>query len=111
MEIIVKNYEHHNRALPNWNSKQGRYISTKKQYVEECKRANLTEYHEPQSKETKLKPSQETVSFLNSVRADKKGNVKLSDRQIDYMISKGAIKDRDKYVDKLPTEYKKGGWK
>jgi ribosomal protein S21 len=111
--IIVKNYEHFNRALPNWNSKKGKHISSKKQYVEECKKAGLEPYREPAVRENKPEASKETRQFLNSVKdnADKKGNVKLSDRQIDYMIKKGAIKDRDTYQKHLPNDYQKGGWR
>ena len=110
VEIIVKNWEHHNRGLPNWNSKKGRYISSKKQYTEECKRAGLVSYREPLEKKSELKPSKETIAFLNSVknRTDSKGNVKLSGNQVNYMIKIGAIKDRDKI--KYPTDYKKGGF-
>jgi hypothetical protein len=110
VNIIVKDYTHFNHALPNWNSRKGRYISSKKQYVEECKRAGLEPYKEPSEKKSELKPSPETISFLNSVknRTDSKGNVKLSGNQINYMIKIGAIKDRDKI--KYPTDYKKGGF-
>jgi ribosomal protein S21 len=109
--IIVKSYEHFNRALPNWHSKKGRYISSKKQYIEECKKAGLEPYREPTVRENKPKASKETRQFLNSVKnsADKKGNVKLSDRQIDYMVKSGAIKDRDSYYDKLPKHYQDNG--
>ena len=107
--IIVKNYEHFNKALPNWHSPKGRYISSKKQYIEECKRAGLEPYREPEKREVKLKPNEDTISFLNSLRADKKGKVKLSDKQVDFMVSKGAIKDRDVYADKLPKHYMQSG--
>jgi hypothetical protein len=110
VEIIVKNYEHFNRGLPNWNSKKGKYISSKRQYTEECKKAGLVSYTEPTDKKVALKPSSETVAFLRSVknRTDNKGNVKLSGSQVAYMIKIGAIKDRDKM--KYPTDYKKGGF-
>jgi len=110
MDIIVKNWEHHNRGLPNWDSKKGKYISSKRQYVEECKRAGLVQYAEPSEKKVRLKPSSETIAFLNSVknRTDKNGKVNLSSSQINYMIKIGAIKDRDKI--KYPTDYKKGGF-
>lgn len=108
--IIVKNYEHTNRALPNWDTKKGRYIGSKKQYTEECKKAGLVPYAESSETKSTLKPSAETIVFLNSVknRTDSKGNVKLSGSQINYMIKIGAIKDRDKM--KYPTDYKKGGF-
>jgi hypothetical protein len=121
--IHVKNWEHQNKALPNWNDKNGRYISSKKQYVEECKRAGLIPFeqaeelrakNEDKARQNRMKHNPETLEFLNSVKdkADKKGKVKLSDNQIGYMIKKGAIKDRDVYSKYLPEHYQpKGGWK
>lgn len=109
--IIVKNYTHFNKALPSWDSPKGRYISSKKQYVEECKKAGLVPYSEPHFDKPKLKPSKDTLSLLsyaNSIK-DKKGNVKLSDRAINKMIEKGIIKDRDKYSRYLPKHYSKIG--
>lgn len=111
--IVVKNYEHLNRAMPNWDTPKGKHISSRKQYEEEIRRAGLTKYKEPVNQPyKKLKANPETIKFLNSLNPDKKGKVKLSDRQIDYMIKKGAIKDRDKYNKYIPKDYsEKGGFK
>ena len=46
VSIVVKNYEHFNRALPNWNSPKGRYIRSKKQYYNELKRGGLISYEQ-----------------------------------------------------------------
>lgn len=110
-QINVKNYEHFNKALPNWDSKQGKYIGSKRQYENEVRKAGLTKFTEP-SNQPDAKPvaSTETRTFLNSLNADRKGNVKLSDRQIDYMIKSGAIKDRDKQRD-IPHDMRNGGFR
>ena len=118
VNIIVKDYTHHNRSLPNWDSPKGRYINSKRQYLNEIARAGLIPYekseeirqkNEDNQKRNKKYPK-ETYSFLNSVkdRTDKSGKVKLSDRQIDYMVKSGALRDRDKL--RLPKHYQSGGF-
>jgi hypothetical protein len=118
--IIVKNYEHHNRSLPNWDTPKGRYINSRRQYLNEVAKAGLVSYEKSEEirqrnediqKRNRKKYPKETYAFLNSVkrRTDKSGKVKLSDRQIDYMVKAGAIKDRDKL--RLPLHYQdKGGF-
>lgn len=119
--IISKNYEHFNKALPNWDSPKGKYIRTKRQYVEAVKRAGLISYEkaeqlreakEREAKNFKPNLSCQNREFLRSVQDKAKGNkVKLTDRQIDYMIKTKAIKDRDSYYNKLPKVYQeKGGF-
>jgi len=116
--IIVKDYTHHNRSLPKWDSPKGKYISSKRQYLNEIARAGLIPYekseeirqkNEDNQKRNRKKYPKETYEFLNSVknRTNKSGKVKLSDRQIDYMVKSGAIKDRDKL--KLPKHYQTAG--
>ena len=110
-QIKVKNYEHFNKALPNWDNKDGKYISSRNQYESECKKAGLTKFTEPSNSPNPTpKANPETRTFLNSLNADKKGNVKLSDRQIDYMIKSGAISDRSKHTN-LPTDINNGGFR
>lgn len=121
--IICKNYEHFNKALPNWNSPKGRYIRNKHQYQEEMKKAGLIPYEqaerileqkEREYRDWKPKPTKDCLDIIEAARqsADKKGRVKLSDRTIDKMIKMGAIKNRDIFADKLPKHYQeKGGFK
>ena len=87
MEIIVKNWEHYNRAL-------GKHITSKAQYNEEMKNGGFISYDEAKTRERQPAPfsvSRETISIMKSIKdsADKKGNVKLSDRQIDAMKKNG----------------------
>ena len=118
VNIIVKDYTHHNRSLPNWDSPKGRYINSRRQYLNEIARAGLIPYekseeirqkNEDNQKRNRKKYPKETYSFLNSVkdRTDKSGKVKLSDRQIDYMVKSGALRDRDKL--RLPKHYQTAG--
>ena len=44
--IIVKNYEHFNRSLPNWDTPKGKYIKTKDQYDRAMKEAGMISYEE-----------------------------------------------------------------
>jgi len=119
--IICKNWEHHNKALPNWDTPRGKYIRTKRQYINEVKKSGLIPYDEAEqiyeqkrkaAKEFKPKLLKENRRFLRSIQAKANGNkVKLSDRQIDYMIKTKALKDRDSYYNKLPKVYQeKGGF-
>jgi len=109
--IVVKDYEHFNKALPNWDSKQGKYISSKSHYENEVRKAGLTKFTEPTNSHNPTpKADKETRTFLNSLNADSKGNVKLSDRQIDYMIKSGAIKDRDNRQS-IPNNINSGGFR
>lgn len=65
MEIIVKNYSHYNRTL-------GKYISTKRQYLNELKRGGYVPFEEgcrlaESKKEAKYKPSKECVDMMREV--------------------------------------------
>jgi hypothetical protein len=65
--------------------------------------------HAPKKAELS-KESLDILRYAGSI-ADKKGNVKLSERAVDTMIDIGAIKDRDKYMHMLPKHYQeKGGF-
>lgn len=109
--IIIKNYEHYNRSLPNWHCSKGRYISSKSQYERECRDAGLVPYESIDAPEQKRPGhSKDTVEFLEHMqrKADKKGNVSLSDNEIRFMVGKGAIKSqeqKDAYAKFLPKHY------
>ena len=105
--IIVKNYEHYNRAL-------GKHINSKRQYKDEMKRQGMVSSEKGDEMAAKAKeqakrdykPTRETLQFIESVRqrTDKNGNVKLGGRQIDYMKKVGVDFRRPK---DRPLE---GGW-
>lgn len=41
---IVKQYEHFNKSLPNWDSKDGKYISSREHYERELKKGGFEPY-------------------------------------------------------------------
>lgn len=110
ISIKSTNYEHMNRALPNWDTKDGKYISSKAHYDKECAKAGLVSESKAENSRHDNHPtpaySKDSVDFLRGVqnKTDSKGNVRLSDREIDFMVSKGIIKDRDRTPKNLPTD-------
>lgn len=112
--IIVKNYEHFNRAL-------GKQITSRAHYEAEMKKGGFVSFEEGEKlsaeyrrrnprKEYELeKDSHELInSFKSSV--DKKGKLNLSGRQLDAMKAKGVIKKVPAYM-QLPASYQvKGGF-
>jgi hypothetical protein len=115
--IVVKNYEHFNRSLPNWDTPKGKYIRSRAHYEEECKKAGMISYErcssicdeKQKAKDAPFSVSNETKELMVSVksRAKKDGTVSLTGREVDYMKSKGMRFDR-----RLPEHYHtdKGGF-
>jgi len=107
MEIIVRSFKpHYNQAL-------GKVVTSQRQYNEEIKRGGYIPYEECQqrvdnnlAKQAVFGVSDEAKSWMRDVQAsaDKKGNVRLSDRQIDVLKSKGQTVDR-----RLPEHYAQKG--
>lgn len=118
--IIIKNYEHFNTALPNWNTPKGVYIKTKDQYDRAMKEANMVSYDEMhrraqsnKDKRTEYKPSEKALAIMKHAinSADKKGNVKLSGRAIEGLKEMKALKPKVPNYMKLPAAYSgKGGF-
>jgi hypothetical protein len=116
--IIVKSYAHVNKALPNWDTPQGRIVKSKDHYDRLMKENNMVSYETmmQQAENKKLKPyilskkAQAIINHASNVK-DKKGRVKLSDSAIDAMKEIGAIgKSIPDYM-KLPSAYQgKGGF-
>lgn len=109
--IKVENYEHFNRAM-------GKHITSKRHYQEEMKKGGFVPFEEAESIANKAQreshkdyePSEKLLNLVSSVkcRADKKGKVKLSDRQIEAMQSIGVNFKPNKNCQDLSTE--KGGF-
>lgn len=118
--IIIRNWEHFNTALPNWNSPKGRYIRTKDEYDRACKEAGMISYDEMQrrvesnkNKRTEYKPSEKALAIMRHAmdHADKKGNVKLSGRAIEGLKEMKALKPKIPSYMQLPSAYSgKGGF-
>lgn len=115
--IIVKNYEHINRSMPNWNTPKGVYVKNKDHYDQLMKKNNMITHEEmmrrSENKNIKeYKVSKDTLAIIESAKAskDRRGNVKLSDRAIDAMIKKGAIGKKIPNYMKLPKNIRQGGF-
>lgn len=116
MHIIVKNYEHFNRSMGNWDTPKGKYIKSKSQYENEMAKQGLKpveqfgQVSEASRKEYKL--SEKARAIIESARSskDSKGRVKLSDRTIDAMKSIGALGKKIPSYMQLPSAYNQGGF-
>ncbi len=104
--IIVRNYEHVNRALPNWDTPNGKYISSKKQYEEELAKGNFVPFKEVPSKESKWVPSADLKKTLYQVKemGDSKGNIKPTEKLVKKMKKMGIS-----FTPKFMTNDLKGG--
>lgn len=109
MKDIIKDYEHFNTSFGNWDTPRGKYISSKKQYMEEMAKGNYKPYdgggkHE----EKRWKPSEGLQVALNELKnmGDKKGNINVatSGRMIEQMKKMG-VNFNPKF---MPTDLKGG---
>lgn len=109
MQIIVKRFEpHYNRAL-------GKVVTSQRQYNDEMKRGGYISHDECNDrvksnleKQSRFSVSDDAVEWMQGVKAkaDKKGNVRLSDKEISALKTKGMAVDR-----RLPEHYReKGGF-
>tara|TARA_R110000868_G_scaffold98057_3_gene269919 strand:+ start:341 stop:700 length:360 start_codon:yes stop_codon:yes gene_type:complete len=115
--IIVKNYEHFNKALPNWNTPHGVHVKNKDHYDRLMKESGSITYEEAKQRadSKKMKEyalSSEGKSILAAARMtkDSKGNVKLGDKTVAAMIKIGAIGKKVPDYMKLPAAYTRGGF-
>ena len=110
MNIIVKHYEHFNRAF-------NKYIGSKKQYDEEMakggyipfeKAEQMAEQTRNRMKKTYNGLSEKTMRFLHQVKstADRKGNIEVSDRFVKGLKENGVRIDCK--FDSLPKHYQGG---
>ena len=91
--IIVKNYEHFNRAM-------GKHITSKKQYKEEMAKGGyvtfkegerLASKHKKENRQTYDNPkSMDLIRDVSMMKPDKHGKIKLSGRQIEAMKKAGV---------------------
>ena len=98
MEIIVKNF------TPHYNSALGKVITSERQYKEEMRRGDFIPYEAGQErtaaaleKRKEYRTSEKAKDWMRDVKssADSKGNVKLSDRQIDVLKEAGTMTNRE----------------
>jgi hypothetical protein len=111
--VIVKNYEHHNRAFAGWDSPQGKYISSKAAYERELEKQGMITCEEAErrgmnsgAKRMEYVLEKDTQRLIESVRqtADSKGNIKPGDKAIDALTSKKPKYNPQALPSSLPTE-------
>jgi hypothetical protein len=111
MNIIVRNYEHYNRAM-------GKYITSKAHYEREMQAGGYVPFEKAEQMAEKARSEQtkkydglspEKMRFLNQVKglAGKKGNIEVTDRFVKGLKEQGVINERDY---KLPKCYQQGGF-
>ena len=106
--IIVKNYEHFNTALGNWDSPKGKYISSRAHYERELAKQGMIPFEQAeQMKVDTHKPydgiSKKAMDVCNAAKgmADKRGNLKVGTRLQKGMESVGVSFD----LSRLPKHY------
>ena len=90
--IIVKNYEHINSALPGWDTPKGKYIGSRQQYEKELKKGGFEPYDgKCRQEQKKWIPSEKLQKSLYQLkdRADKKGNLRVDDGLVRQMKDMG----------------------
>lgn len=96
--IIVKDFK------PHYNSALDKVITNERQYKEEMKRGGYIPYEEAQervasakAKRDQFRVSKDAQDWMRDVKSssDRKGNVKLSDRQIALLKEKGTMTNRE----------------
>jgi len=111
--IIVKQYEHHNRAFAGWDSPQGKYISSKADYQRELDRQGMITCEDAEkqglnsgAKRHEYEITKETQQLIENVRltAYSKGNIKPGDKAIDALTSKQPKYNPQALPSSLPTE-------
>ena len=111
--IVVRNYDHINRSLGNWDTPKGKRITSKKHYESELKKQDMVSSEKAQELKAKYdqehkrkdyKPDKETREFYNYVKgtADKNGKVKLGGKALEFMKSKGVkfVSPTKEFLDK-----------
>ena len=105
--IIVKSYEHFNRSFSNWDTPRGKYISSKRQYLEEMAKGGFSAYDgkgKPEQKKWVPSESVKKSIYQLKSRADKKGNLKVDDGMVRQMKDAGVC-----FNPKIMTNDLKGG--
>lgn len=106
--IIVKNWEHVNRSLPNWDTSKGKYIKNKEHYESELRKSGMVHVDKlgqtsPKLKEYKLSDKARSIISAASNSKDKNGNVHLGGRAIDALKEIGAIGKKIPSYMKVPS--------
>lgn len=115
--IIIKNYEHLNKAFPVWDTPQGVHVKSKDHYDRLMKTHNMVSSEESEQQSKKYKPKDYVLSkkaweIIKVAKnyADKKGKIgNLPTRTIEAMKEIGAINKNIPSYMQLPTAYQNKG--
>ncbi len=114
--IIVKHYNHLNKAFPVWDTPQGKLVKSKDHYDRLMKENNMISYEESieRSKYNGQKPlvvSQKALDLVNEAknRKDSKGRVRLDGKFGEELVKMGAIGKKIPNYMKLPQKYQEMG--
>jgi len=113
--IIVKNYSHVNQSFGNWDTPHGKVVKNKDHYDRLMKEDNMVSYDKSndnykKSNRKEYVPSDKAREIIRQAKcgADRKGNIKLSDRTIDAMREIGAINKKVPSYMNIPKDGKSG---
>jgi hypothetical protein len=110
MEIIVKDFK------PHFNVALDKVVTSQRQYNDEMKKGGYIPYEQAkencakiQEERKKYTTSEEARSWMREVKSksDSAGNVKLSDREIDY-LKKHSMMNRENAALKEAMEKRRG---
>ena len=111
--IIVKQYEHYNRAFSGWDSPQGKYISSKADYQRELDRQGMITVDEAErrgmnsgAKRMEYVLEKDTKELIENVRqtADSKGRIRPGDKAIEKLMERKPKYNPEALPSSLPTE-------
>lgn len=90
--IIVKRYDHFNKSFGNWDSPNGKYISSKKQYQEEMAKGGFEPYDGKKAERKTWQPSTKLQKSLAQLkdRCDSKGKLRVDDGSVRLMKDMGV---------------------
>lgn len=110
--IIIKRYDHYNRAMGRWIGSRKEYEKAMVEggYIPFEKAEQLAEQARARNTKKYDGLSEKTMKFLHGVKdmADKKGNIPITDKFVKGLRENGVKVDIN--YDKLPKHYQKGGF-
>lgn len=110
--IHIKNYEHVNRSFKNWNTPNGRYISSKADYEKALAEEGMVTEKQARDRgltdndktKKKYEISKESIQLLNSVRNTRDANGKLRPTQRQIQQLKQKFKYNTKVLKEMGIE-------
>ncbi len=117
MQIIVKNYNHLNKAFGSWDTPQGKLVKSKDHYDRLMKENNMISYEESIDRSRNngkkayvLSKDAEDIIKAAKMKRGPDGKVKLDGKLGDALVKIGAINKKVPSYMNLPSSYTKGGF-